>query len=223
MPSTPQVLLPAAVLLLLALLWAERLTGSWPRAVLKALLSSGFVFSAWAQVGAPPALRAWMLPGFALCLVGDVLLASPKRLFFTLGLGAFLLGHVAYAAALVSIADSAGVVTLLCATTSVVLAVVVLRWLWPHLGALRGPVVAYITAISVMLSAAAAVAASSVWRVEGRALIFAGALAFYLSDLFVARHRFVKPAFVNRAAGLPLYYVGQYLLAHALGLLSLPT
>jgi uncharacterized membrane protein YhhN len=40
-----------------------------------------------------------------------------------------------------------------------------------------------------------------------------GALLFYLSDLAVARHRFVHPAFVNRAIGLPLYYVGQLLIA----------
>lgn len=210
----------AALVLLAALLWTERLTASWPRAVLKALLSSGFLFSAWSQVGAPGPFRAWMLPGFALCLCGDVLLASPRRLFFTLGLGAFLLGHVAYAAAFISIAEAPGLVTLAAALASAVMIAVVLRWLWPHLGRLRGPVIAYVTAISVMVCGAAAVAASAQWLVEGRALVLAGALAFYVSDLFVARHRFVKPAFVNRAAGLPLYYVGQYLLAHALGLLQ---
>ncbi|MBL8922997.1 MAG: lysoplasmalogenase [Myxococcaceae bacterium] len=209
-----------ALLLLVVLLWSERLPASWPRAVLKALLSGGFLFSAWSQVGAPGPFRAWMLPGFALCLCGDVLLASPKRLFFTLGLGAFLLGHVAYAAAFISIAEAPGFVTLTTALASVVMIGVVLRWLWPHLGKLRVPVIAYVTAISVMLCGAAAVAASARWLVAGRALVLVGALAFYVSDLFVARHRFVAPAFVNRAAGLPLYYVGQYLLAHSLGLLQ---
>lgn len=214
---------PVALALLGVLLWSERLSASWPRAVLKALLSGGFLFSAWSQVGAPGPFRAWMLPGFALCLCGDVLLASSRRLFFTLGLGAFLLGHVAYAAAFISIAEAPGLVTLGAALGCAVMIAVVLRWLWPHLGRLRGPVIAYVTAISVMLCGASAVAASAEWLAPGRALVLAGALAFYVSDLFVARHRFVKPAFVNRAVGLPLYYAGQYLLAHALGLLQVST
>ena len=40
-----------------------------------------------------------------------------------------------------------------------------------------------------------------------------GAVLFYVSDLFVARERFVTPGFVNKALGLPLYYGGQLLLA----------
>jgi uncharacterized membrane protein YhhN len=45
----------------------------------------------------------------------------------------------------------------------------------------------------------------------------AGAVLFYLSDLAVARHRFVRPAFLNRAWGLPAYYAGQLLLAWTVG------
>jgi hypothetical protein len=37
--------------------------------------------------------------------------------------------------------------------------------------------------------------------------------ADYLSDLSVARDRFVKPAFVNRLWGLPLYYASTVLIA----------
>ncbi|RLE33354.1 MAG: hypothetical protein DRJ61_07425, partial [Acidobacteria bacterium] len=44
-----------------------------------------------------------------------------------------------------------------------------------------------------------------------------GASLFFLSDLAVARHRFVKAAFLNRAIGLPAYYAGQMLLALAIG------
>jgi uncharacterized membrane protein YhhN len=45
-----------------------------------------------------------------------------------------------------------------------------------------------------------------------------GASLFYLSDLFVARNRFVKKEYVNRLVGLPLYYTGQYLLALSVNL-----
>jgi hypothetical protein len=40
-----------------------------------------------------------------------------------------------------------------------------------------------------------------------------GALTFTASDVLVARNRFMRREFVNRAVGLPLYYGGQLLLA----------
>ena len=40
-----------------------------------------------------------------------------------------------------------------------------------------------------------------------------GALAFTASDVAVARDRFVKNGFQNRAWGLPLYYGAQLLIA----------
>jgi len=40
-----------------------------------------------------------------------------------------------------------------------------------------------------------------------------GALAFTASDVSVARDRFVRQEFFNRAWGLPLYYCAQLLLA----------
>ncbi|HDP24776.1 MAG TPA: lysoplasmalogenase, partial [Deltaproteobacteria bacterium] len=44
--------------------------------------------------------------------------------------------------------------------------------------------------------------------------------SFYISDIFVARNRFVKQEFINRALGLPLYYLGQFLIAFSLGQLA---
>ena len=46
------------------------------------------------------------------------------------------------------------------------------------------------------------------------------ALLFYLSDLAVARERFVAPGRTNRLWGLPTYYVAQILFALSIG--SLP-
>jgi uncharacterized membrane protein YhhN len=46
-------------------------------------------------------------------------------------------------------------------------------------------------------------------------VLYAGAALFYLSDLAVARQRFVAPGFENKLIGLPLYYAGQLLLASA--------
>jgi hypothetical protein len=43
---------------------------------------------------------------------------------------------------------------------------------------------------------------------------------FLLSDLFVARQRFVYQTFVNRLIGLPLYYQGQFQIASTIGLMG---
>jgi hypothetical protein len=43
--------------------------------------------------------------------------------------------------------------------------------------------------------------------------VAAGALAFTASDVSVARDRFVREEFFNRAWGLPLYYCAQLLIA----------
>jgi hypothetical protein len=51
-------------------------------------------------------------------------------------------------------------------------------------------------------------------------MILAGAVSFYISDLFVARDRFLKDAFFNRLVGLPLYYLGQFLLAFSVGFIA---
>jgi YhhN family len=56
--------------------------------------------------------------------------------------------------------------------------------------------------------------------ISGRCLALIGAISFYLSDLFVARDRFVQTAFLNRLPGLPTYYAGQFLLAFSVGLLK---
>jgi uncharacterized membrane protein YhhN len=93
-------------------------------------------------------------------------------------------------------------------------ALVVLRWLHPHLaGKMRLAVVAYVAVISVMVVTAAGAAAST-----GRGTIGLGAICFYLSDLHVARHRFVSRSFWNKSWGLPLYYAAQLLLATTVSL-----
>jgi uncharacterized membrane protein YhhN len=73
---------------------------------------------------------------------------------------------------------------------------------------MRGAVRAYIAVISVMV-----VAAAGTYALAGNGWIPLGAVGFYLSDLSVARDRFVKEEFLNRIWGLPLYYAAQVALA----------
>jgi uncharacterized membrane protein YhhN len=86
-------------------------------------------------------------------------------------------------------------------------------WLWPHLGRYKVPLTVYTLTICVMgWGALAATHAGAVgWTAAP------GAMLFLLSDLTVARNRFVRHGLVNRAVGLPMYYAGQLLLAFTVG------
>jgi uncharacterized membrane protein YhhN len=97
-------------------------------------------------------------------------------------------------------------------TAAVLLAVtlgVVLRWLSPSVPPdMVVPVRTYMLVIGAMSALACGVtAAGGPWQVA------VGALAFTASDVSVARDRFVRHEFANRAWGLPLYYAAQLLIA----------
>lgn len=190
---------------------------AWPQWIAKPVASLGFVAGGWMawNQGGRPEWGPWVLAGLVLSLAGDVLLIPRKTTkAFLLGLAAFLLAHLAFALAFLArgLADP---MALWAAVPLSVLAVGVLRWLWPRLdGRFRIAVPLYVAVISVMLLLAFAATLPTGRPVE----IWLGALLFYLSDLFVARNRFVTPGFANRAIGLPLYYAGVWLLAVAAGL-----
>jgi uncharacterized membrane protein YhhN len=196
-PTVTLVLLVAASLA--GHLWAEATGRGVPRAVFKTLASAGMI--AVAVVGGVHGRYAQVvLAGLGLSAVGDLCLLSRARRLFLAGVGAFLLAHLAYALAFAPRATVHPALALALA----VAAVGIVAWLWPHLGSMRVPVLAYAAAISAMLLLALGVADP---------LVRWGAALFYLSDLTVARDRFVRQAFANRLVGLPLYYSGQVLLA----------
>ncbi|GMV44536.1 MAG: hypothetical protein AMXMBFR64_62520 [Myxococcales bacterium] len=175
--------------------------------------SSCFMAVALLSPRPDPAWATWILAGLALGMVGDVCLALPGRRAFLAGLVAFLLGHVGYVGAFSGAAVAWGHPSQL---APVAASAAALAWLWPHAGAMRGAVVAYVVVITAMVVAALA-AAPGLPPATARAVV-AGSLLFYASDLFVARHRFVAPGLVNRAVGLPLYYAGQLLIAWSVAL-----
>jgi len=207
--STPELLALAvgvAVVLLLAFLWAG---ARLPAGVAKTLASTGFLAFAWSLGAAGTPYGRVVLVALVLSWVGDVaLIPKGARTAFLVGLASFLLGHVAYvvAFALRPWAPLWAAGALLPVAAAALLA---WRWLGPHVeGAMRGPVAAYVLVISGMVVAALAATGGT-----GDTRIAAGALAFYLSDLAVARERFVASTRWNPTWGLPLYYGAQLLLA----------
>jgi uncharacterized membrane protein YhhN len=211
------ILVVIAGALLVGLLWAEK-TGSYGHILLfKAPLSSLFVIAAFIETHPILPYYRLVLAGLILGLVGDVCLALPGDTAFRSGLAAFLAGHVLYVLAFAKLTRRANWVH---PANLLILAVsgYVFWWLLPHLGKMLVPVVFYIVVISAMVSGAWAVFRNPNTRRAGAWVILFGALLFYVSDIFVARDRFVASEFLNRLIGLPFYYVGQFLLAFSVGL-----
>lgn len=206
------------VFLLLVLLYFEKKEAPFGRIVTKSLLSLLFVSTVFLQPGLHEPFTRNLKVGLILCLGGDVFLALPGVKWFRAGLAAFLLGHVFYILAFHGLAPFNGWIS---PVDFLILAISLgaCLWLWPHLGAMRIPVLAYVTVITLMVFGAWAVFERPGLSFPGRALIFWGAILFYLSDLAVARDQFIKKAFPNRLIGLPLYYTGQFLLAFSPGCL----
>lgn len=176
----------------------------------KPAASAGFVWIALICGARESAFGQAVLVALLFSWLGDVLLIPRgHKAAFVTGIAAFLLAHVAYACAFV-IAGAELWTSLVAFFVVLVPSGAALRWLWPHVSRrMRAPVSAYVLAISVMLAlsiGAAGASPNGMWRV-------AGTVCFYLSDLSVARDRFVAREFVNRLWGLPLYYAAQALLA----------
>jgi uncharacterized membrane protein YhhN len=211
-------LLPFAATLLTVLLVSEYKGARTAALVTKTGVSLLFVAAALLQPG-PMDPFAWvMVGGLCFCLGGDVLLALPGERPFLAGLVSFLLGHVWYVVAFFGLA-SPGPLAWGGAVAVLVIAALVFAWLAPHLGNMKIPVIAYMLVISVMVVGALSVMGDASYPAQGRTFVLVGAVGFFVSDIFVARDRFVARRFENRLAGLPLYYVAQFLLAFSIGLL----
>jgi len=202
----PYILCAVAVAGLLVAEYRRSRAGLW---LAKPIASLAFIWAGLAAGALDSGYGQLVLLGLVLCLVGDVLLIPLERpAVFRAGVFAFLAGHVAYSAAfLTRPLDPLGL-----AAGTVLLAVVVgavLRWIGPTLPAgMVWPVRVYMIVIGLMSALACGVtAAGGPWAVA------VGALAFTASDVSVARDRFVRHEFVNRAWGLPLYYAAQLAIA----------
>lgn len=159
----------------------------------------------------------WLVPlGLALGALGDLCLALKGERAFLAGVGAFGLGHLAYAGGFllrsgelgfdgVSRGEAlalAGLVGLLVSTEV---------WLAPRTGGLRGPVRGYVALIGLMGLAAVLLPAG-----QGQGVLRSGAALFILSDLMLAVQLFVvRDPGVRRGLALalwPAYWAGQALI-----------
>jgi len=207
-----------AAILLPGLLYYENRVNQKGLLLTKTVLSLLFVIAAFVQPHPISVYYYCLLVGLTFCLGGDIFLALPQKMMFIFGLIFFLIGNIFYIFGFFYVAQSSQW-TWVGSLTVMVISVWIYFWLRPYLGSMKAPVVLYVIIITIMLSGAWSVLGDSKLAQSGRIMVFAGALSFYFSDIFVARDRFLRKEFLNRLIGLPMYYIGQFLLAFSVGLL----
>ncbi len=137
-----------------------------------------------------------------------MLLLSRRSVYLLRGIAAFFVAHLAFIAAFAIREFSFATVAAGLVVTGPI-AVLIIRWLWKHLiGVFVIAVPVYLGAIMLMVSMAVAVSAESMPLTVALAALF-----FAASDISVARDRFVERDFLNKAWGLPMYYIAQILFA----------
>ncbi len=213
-------IIAGAAILLAGLLAAEKRESLNGILATKPFLSGLFILSAVISPHPWPVYYVPVLGGLICCFMGDIcLIFFFNRRIFTLGLAVFLAGHLFYAAAFF-MAGGITAGTWISLVTVAPVSGVVFWKLKPYLGDMKGPVMAYMVIISLMVAGAGTLAGCPDFKITGRVLVLSGAVVFYISDLFVARHRFVKKAVINRYVGLPLYNTAQFALAFSPGFLN---
>ncbi len=208
--SPMHTLLPFVAVTAVALvivLWAERVDRPLFNLIFKPIASLGFVAAAFVCEALGTQLGAVLFVSLVLSMAGDVLLVfKGSRRAFLAGIGSFLLAHVGYIVVF-ALLGVHGLALGLALGVFALIAWYIAGWLRPHTtGVMRVAVPVYIGVITLMVAFSVG---TTVWY--GEALPVLAATTFWLSDLTVARQRFVKPEFMNRLVGLPLYYTAQYL------------
>jgi uncharacterized membrane protein YhhN len=150
----------------------------------------------------------------ALCALGDALLAQSEK-WLKAGIGAFAAGHVVYVVLFLLNGGGLGpdVARLMAQILICLAAGAFLVWLWPSLGALRGPVIGYFGIITVMTIVAIGLTNNLGWA-------GLGAVLFFASDGILGTELFkLKPDARARAwtpyAVWGLYWGGQALITAA--------
>jgi alkenylglycerophosphocholine/alkenylglycerophosphoethanolamine hydrolase len=157
----------------------------------------------WVRLIARDRYANLILAGLIFSLTGDVLLEISDDLFVP-GLIAFLIGHVWYIAAFVSVTRELKLPRALPFAAWVILAYLMLM---PNLGSMAVPVAAYVIVIGSMMWRSGATVTNPVLRWQWLALI--GALLFGLSDTLLAFKKFSGVTVGPHFTVIVLYWLGQ--------------
>lgn len=161
----------------------------------------------WLRGAAPGPYRRWIAIGLSFSLVGDMLLQWSPELF-VFGLGAFLLGHLAYLVAYLS--DIRTLSPLALGIALIAGGSMFATLASAGLGGLLIPVALYALTISAMLWRALARLGAAPVNRRSAWLAAAGATLFVLSDSLIGVNRFVMPFAGAHVAIMLTYWLGQW-------------
>ncbi len=199
---------------LIVLLIAEAQNRQTLRWIAKPIASAGFILAAIGYGAFDTTFGLVMLTAFVFSFFGDIFLIPKNRSTFMTGLLGFGLAHIAYSTAFVIFGIDIGW-TLLSAVLITLFIVSIGRWLYPFLATnTRIPLWLYLLVIGIMVSLAGGCTLAG-----GPVTILTGAVLFAVSDIAVARNKFVAPGLSNKLWGLPLYYLAQHILASSVGMI----
>jgi uncharacterized membrane protein YhhN len=157
-------------------------------------------------IGVPETTFAKLITaGVVLSLVGDIALLGNSNKVFMVGLGAFLLAHVAYTIAFLGNAVWSPFVPA-AAVVMLVATIWLLRATWMGTSGVHGPTTAYGVVISVMVVSAAATIGGPLVLAPAAAI---GSVLFYVSDASLALNRFRSPIKHVSLLALGVYWIGQ--------------
>lgn len=175
------------------------------RSAIKTIPVVGFALIA-ALSGAPVLLGV----GLALSALGDFALSRDGERAFLMGLIAFALAHVCYAALF---AMHLGGLSFWSVVPLVALALSTELWLIPHTGALKAPVRVYVLLICAM-------SVTALNLPQDYALARVGVVAFLMSDLILSLQLFRMAEGTPRARGAGWALWALYIVAQVLILLA---
>jgi len=178
---------PLVVLLLMGLAWSLYWEGRVP--------------------GSPPLLT--VIVALAFCLIGDVALLHATETRFLVGLGAFLVAHLAYVWAILETVRAEGFPwpVLVAVPFLAVLHAKAGRDIVRHSGPQKGPVFVYQLVLFVLVLVAAG---------TGDWLLLLGCLVFVVSDTVLGHDRFVHERHWAPLTVIVTYHVAQTLIVVAL-------
>jgi len=152
--------------------------------------------------------RNLILAGLVFSLAGDIFLMLPGDKFIA-GLASFLVAHIFYIAAFVSV--SGWHLSILYLLPILLYGGILLKTLLPHTGSQSMPVIVYAFALLLLL-----------WQTLGRSgfspthsalIALVGTLFFVASDSILAINRFAKKFGFAQLAVMGTYYLAQFLIA----------
>jgi uncharacterized membrane protein YhhN len=206
-----RVIRPATIALIfltaiacMALVYFQRMQWMPLAGTAKLVASAGYLAVAVSAGALQSRVGQIVFAGLAVSVVGDLALIGTTETHFLVGLGAFLLAHIAYTTGFIIHGQNRRW-SMLAALATVPVSSVVLYWLMPHVGpSLAAPVYAYVAVISLMV-----ITAFGARGAGAATLLVVGAVMFFVSDLSVAMQRIIETDFPTYVWGLPLYYAAQ--------------